>query len=196
MSRLATARLRPGLAAACLSLMSLVLATGCQTTMKSEVKGKQRPKTVRCSLGEMKQVENGGFTIQQKCLFEDDLTVGDGSGEITLWSFDLSEEKALDECFPDYALLELDLQPTGDTLDERLAVENQWELGLEQIQSLEPGELATVEIDMMMRNGRPSPYTPSVIRSLLLEEPRGHLPMTYELNAIVSYAKLEIGCRK
>jgi hypothetical protein len=177
-------------------LAAILFAAGCQTTMKSEVKGSKSPKTVRCSLGEVRQIENGGFTIQQKCLFEDNLTVGNGRGEMTVWSFDLSEESALDECFPDYALLELHLEPTQDTLDETLRVEGQWELGLEQIQSLEPGELGKIEIDMMMRNGRPSPYTPAVIRSLLLEEPRGLLPMVYELDAIVSYAKLEIGCRK
>ena len=54
--------------------------------------------------------------------------------------------------------------------------------------------LASGEIDMLSRTGRPSPYTPSVLRSLLLEEPRGRLPMVYELNAIVSHAKLTIAC--
>ena len=175
------------------ALTTLTLA-GCQTSMKSEVKGSRKPDIISCSLGERVEVANGGFTILQKCVFPENLIVGDGRGEATLWDFDFSQDKHLDSCIVQAATLELRLRPTRDTLDESLRVRGKWALGLVELQNIGPGADHAIEIDMLSRNGRPSPYTPSVLRSLLLEEPRGRLPMVYELNAIVSHAKLTIAC--
>ena len=72
-----------------------------------------------------------------------------------------------------------------ELLTEELRVEGRWALGLEAIQSMEIGKEQNIFIDIMLRNGRPSPYTPSEIRTLLLEKHSGVLPMVYELNALV-----------
>ena len=74
------------------ALTTLTLA-GCQTSMQSEVKGSRKPNTISCSLGERVEVANGGFTILQKCVFPENLIVGDGRGEATLWDFDFSQDK-------------------------------------------------------------------------------------------------------
>jgi hypothetical protein len=180
--------------AATIAVSALLASIGCSTTMKSEVKGSRSPKTVSCSLGERAEVENGGFTILQKCVFSENLIVGDGRSEATVWSFDFSEDKHLDGCIIQAAMLELRLEPMTETLDEELRVQGKWDLGLVQLQNIGPGAVHTIEIDVLSRNGGRSPYTPRVLRSLILEEPYGQLPMVYELNAIVSQAKLTIGC--
>ena len=163
--------------------------------MEAEVKGSAKPKTVPCSLGERVEIENGGFTIVQKCVFGSNLTVGDGRSESTLWEFDFSQDKHLDECIVGTATLEMRLRPMTDTLDETLRVEGKWDLGLVQLQNIGPGSEHTIQIDMLSRNGGPSPYTWRVLGALIEEGPRGRLPMVYELNAIVSHAKLTIVCR-
>lgn len=177
--------------------LGLLLATtvGCRTTLSSELSGARRPATLRCELGERAELRNGDFTIVQNCTHLENRVVGDGIAEATTWSFDLSDEDVA-SCYPESAVLELELRPvTGDLLGETLRVPGRWAMGLEAIQSLEPGRRQKVAFDMMLRNGRPSPYTPSEIRALLLDDPPGRLPMVYELNAIVSSARLTIRCR-
>jgi hypothetical protein len=180
-----------------IALLSLV-AVSCSSPITSEVKGSKSPPTRTCELGERVEVENGGFRIVQKCVSEGNLIVGDGRGEVTTWEFHFSDEDDIDlfrdGCWVRSAILEIQLEPTGNTIDDSLRVRGKWELGLEEIQSLEPGSVQKVEIDLMERGGRPSPYTPPVIRSLILEEPEARLQMLYEFDAIVSWAKLTIDC--
>ncbi len=177
-----------------IAVFSLV-AVSCSSTITSEVKGSKSPRTRACELGERVEVENGGFHIVQKCISEENLTVGDGRGEVTTWEFHFSDiDRLRDGCYVQSAILEMQLEPTGNTIDDSLRVRGKWELGLEQIQSLEPGSVQKVEIDLMERGGRPSPYTPPVIRSLILEEPESRVQMLYEFDAIVSWAKLTIDC--
>ena len=184
-------------AAMMIAALALV-GVSCRSPITSEVKGSKSPRTRTCELGERVEVENGGFRIVQKCISEGNLTVGDGRGEVTTWVFELSNDKDLDRlrdgCYVRSAIIELQLEPTGETLDDSLRVRGKWELGLEQIQSLEAGSAQRVEIDMMERGGRPSPYTPRVIRSLILEEPSTGIQMIYEYDAIISWAKLTIDC--
>jgi len=178
----------------CLGL-ALVVATGaCQTTLSSQLRGSAEPATVACTPGERVELRNGDFTIVQSCTSPVNLVVGDGIAEATTWSFAFPEEDAAD-CYPESAILEMELRPTGDLLGESLRVPGRWALGLEEIQSLEPGRKQAMTVDMMLRNGRPSPYTPGEIHDLIVQDPPGRLPMVYELNALVSRARLTIRCR-
>lgn len=177
-----------------LALLVGIPSTGCQTTLSARASGSKHPRTLRCEPGEYAELPNGDFTIVQNCTSADNLVVGDGIAEATRWSFDLSDQD-VESCFPESARIEMQLRPTGDLLGERLRVQGRWAMGLEAIQSLEPGRTQELVVDMMLRNGRPSPYTPSEIRSLLLADPAGQLPMLYELNALVSEAELTIRCR-
>jgi hypothetical protein len=169
-------------------------AAGCQTTLTSVVKGSKNPPKERCEEGRVTRVENGGFTIAQECLFSDNTVVGDGLEEVTLWEFDFTGEEDHASCYPESAIIDLTLRPEGNVLGESLRVEGKWELGLEEIQSLSEGTDQETSIDMMLRNGRPSPYTSSEIQKLLNEEPKGRIPMVYEANAVVSHARLQIRC--
>jgi hypothetical protein len=179
-----------------LTLAALVICvTGCQTVLSSKVKGSKKPRTETCTPGVRAEVQNGDFTIIQKCVSADNLIVGDGISEMTVWEFEVSE-KDLAECYPETAYIDMKLRPTGHLMGEALRVQGRWAMGLEQIQSLEVGVEQPIQIDMMTRNGRPSPYTPGEVRRLLLEDPTASLPMLYELNAIVYYAELTIHCRK
>jgi hypothetical protein len=176
-------------------MLALVSATGCSTTLSAKAKGSKKPKTQTCTLGERVEVENGDFTIVQSCVDTENLVVGDGVAESTTWVFDLHDQDVA-ECFPEWATIEMRLRPTGDLMGEELRVQQRWAMGLEAIQSLDVGTEQALEVDMMIRNGRPSPYTPSEIRHLILDQYGGTLPMVYELNALVSYAELTIDCRR
>ena len=90
--------------------------------------------------------------------------------------------------------IELELLRTRSAPDS-LSVRGRWQLGLEEIQNIEPGSVETVQINVLQRAGGPSPYTPQVVRNLILDEPVGHLPMQYEFDGRVSYAKLWLVCR-
>ncbi|MGH0037893.1 MAG: hypothetical protein ACQGVK_22920 [Myxococcota bacterium] len=174
----------------------LAAALGCQTTLTSTVKGSKTPPTVHCADGQTLEVSNGGFTIAQECLFQENGVAGDGFAEVTFWEFDVSRSEDFADCYPESALIELHLRPQGDVLQESLRVEGKWDLGLEEIQSLEVGVDQQTTIDMMVRGGRPSPYTPGEIQALLMAEPQGRLPMVYEQNAVIHFARLEIRCVK
>jgi hypothetical protein len=169
-------------------------AAGCQTTISSTVKGSKTPTTAICEPGQPNRIANGGFTIAQDCVFSENTVIGDGRDEVTLWEFDFSDEEDYAGCFPETAVMELRLRPEGNLLNETLRVEGKWELGLEEIQSLEVGIDQSTTIDMMLRNGRPSPYTPWEIQKLLTGKPAGRIPMVYEQNAVLSYARLDIRC--
>ena len=178
----------------------LIAPTGvaCKTTMTSVVKGSRSPRTIECELGQAVQTENGGFTIFQKCVSLDNLIVGDGRSEVTEWDFDLSRSKYIEEleerCPIESVWIELELLRTRSAPDS-LSVRGRWQLGLEEIQNVEPGSVETVQITVLQRAGGPSPYTPQVVRNLILDEPVGHLPMQYEFDGRVSYAKLWLVCR-
>jgi hypothetical protein len=178
----------------------LIAPTGiaCKTTMTSVVKGSRSPRTIECGIGEAVQIENGGFTIYQKCVSTENLIVGDGRSEVTEWDFDLSRSKYIEEleagCPIESVWIELELLRTRSAPDS-LSVRGSWQLGLEEIQNVEPGSVETVQINVLQRAGRPSPYTPQVVRNLILAEPVGHLPMQYEFDGRVSYAKLWVVCR-
>ncbi len=178
-------------------LAGIAMATslGCSTNLSATAKGSRTPDTAACTPGERVEVTNGDFTIVQTCLNSDNLLVGDGILETTLWRFDFQGQD-VGSCFPESAILEIHLRPTGNLIGERLRVQDQWAMGLEEIQSLDVGKEQTLIVDMMLRNGRPSPYTPSEIRRLILEAQEHRLPMVYELNALVSYAELTIHCRR
>ncbi len=178
-----------------IAVLSL-LTVSCSSPITSEVRGSKSPRPQACGLGERVEIENGGFRIVQKCVAEGNLIVGDGRGEVTTWEFHFSDDidRFRDGCRVRSAILDLELEPTGDTIDDSLRVRGKWELGLEQIRSLKPGSVQKVEINLMERAGRPSPYTPLVIRSLILEEPEARVQMLYEFDAIVSRAKLTIDC--
>ena len=175
---------------------TLLLATpllACQTILSASVKGSRKPTTETCSPGQRVELQNGDFTITQSCLDPDNQVVGDGIAEETTWEFDLSEEDVA-ACYPETAMIEMQIRPNGRLLDERLRVRDRWAMGLEAIQSLEPGEEQTLRFDMMLRNGRPSPYGPGTIRDLLVDG-GGKLPMHYELNALISSAEITLACR-
>ena len=174
---------------------AICMSAGCSTTLSAKATGSRTPDTAPCTPGERVEIANGDFTIVQTCLNSDNLVVGDGILESTLWSFDFHGQD-VGSCLPESAIVEMRLRPTGHLIGERLRVEDQWAMGLEEIQSLEVGKEQTLVVDMMIRNGRPSPYTPSEIRRLILDAPGHRLPMVYELNALVSHAELEIRCRR
>ncbi len=182
-------------------LAAVVIApvgVACKTTMTSVVKGSRNPRTIECSIGEAARTGNGGFTILQKCLSTDNLTVGNGRGEVTQWDFDLSRSKYIEEleagCSIEYVWIDLELERTRSSPDS-LSVRGKWQLGLEEIRSVEPGSVEAVRINVLQRAGGRSPYTPQVVRELILQEPVGLLPMQYEFDARVSYAKLTLVCR-
>jgi hypothetical protein len=182
------------LALSCVLALAFV-SIGCRTTLEAKATGSRAPKTRDCSQGQRIDIQNGDFTIVQSCLSRENLVVGDGISEETHWVFDLHDED-IGSCYPETASIEMRLRPTGHLMTEELRVEGSFAMGLEAIQSMNVGEEQKLVVDMMLRNGRPSPYTPSEIRRLLLEEHGGRLPMVYELNALVSEAKLEIRCRR
>ena len=181
--------------AASLSLaLLLTLTAGCGTTLSASVRGSSRPNTEDCTPGQRVELPNGDFTIVQTCLDSTNQLAGDGIAEQTLWEFDMSDQDFA-ACYPETAVVEVELRPTGDLLDERLRVQDRWAMGLEAIQSLEVGREQTLSFDMMIRNGRPSPYSPSAIRDLLVAN-EGVLAMEYEFNALLSRAKIELACRR
>ena len=182
------------LALSCVLALAFV-SIGCRTTLEAKATGSRAPKTRDCSQGQRIDIQNGDFSIVQSCLSQENLVVGDGISEETHWVFDLHDED-IGSCYPETASIEIRLRPTGHLMTEELRVEGSFAMGLEVIQSMNVGEEQKLIVDMMLRNGRPSPYTPSEIRRLLLEEHGGRLPMVYELNALVSEAKLEIRCRR
>ncbi len=186
---------RRALAGLLLCVPTLALGLGCKTTLSTTVKGSAKPRTQSCTPGERVEIPNGDFTITQTCLDGGNRTVGDGRGEVTSWRFDLAGDDVW-SCYPESAWIDLRLRPTANLLDDELRVDGRWAMGLEEIQSLEIGREQEIQVDMMMRNGRPSPYTPSEIRRLLTEEFRGQLPMVYEANALVSWARLSIRCSR
>lgn len=169
----------------------------CGTTMTSVVKGSRSPRTEDCSIGQSRQISNGGFTIEQKCVTNENLTVGDGRGEVTRWEFDLSRSKYIEEleagCPIEAVWIDLELERTSDRPDS-LEVRGKWQLGLEEIRSVYPGSVEEVQIDVLLRAGRPSPFTRQVVREMLLTEPVGLVPMQYEFDGLVSHAKLTLVC--
>lgn len=189
---------RPSVSAAAIALLVAAAATssGCGTTLTSTVEGRSRPRTRPCEEGRPTQIANGGFSIGQDCLLSENTVVGDGIDEVTVWEFDVRHEDGYLECIPETAFIDLRLRPEADLLNETLQVEGKWELGLEEIQSLELDVEQETTIDMMTRNGRPSPYTPIEIQRLLRDEPVGRIPMVYGSNAVVSWARLRIGCAR
>ena len=174
------------------------VSVACKTTMTSVVKGSRNPRTSECSIGEAARIGNGGFTILQRCVSTDDLTVGNGRGEVTQWDFDLSRSKYIEElgagCPIEHVWIDLELERPQSSPDS-LYVRGKWQLGLEEIRSVEPGGVEAVQINVLQRAGGPSPYTRQVVRELILQEPVGFLPMQYEFDARVSYAKLTLVCR-
>ncbi len=182
-------------------LAAVVIApvgVACKTTMTSVVKGSRNPRTSECSLGEATRVENGGFTILQKCVSLDNLTVGDGVAEVTEWNFDLSRSKYIEElesgCPIESVWIDLELERARPSYDS-LSVRGKWQLGLEEIQNAEPGSVEPIQINVLQRAGGPSPYTPQVVRELILDDPVGLQPMHYEFDGRVSYARLTLVCR-
>lgn len=175
-----------------------VIGLGCSHTMSVTVKGSKNPKTKTCTLGDRVELENGDFRIVQKCVTEENLVVGDGKLEMTEWDFAIDDgfaDALRDDCVIRSAWVEMDVHPTANPFDESLAVRDKWEFGLEEIRSLDPkGGWQKVEIDMMYRPGGRSPYTPQVLRELMLEGPWNRLRIEYGYDAIISRARLDLKC--
>jgi len=181
-----------------LALLGLFLF-GCGHSMSATVKGSKKPKQKTCTLGERVEIDNGGFRIVQKCVSEENLTVGDGRMEMTEWDFPIEDSFAdalREDCIIRSAWVEMELRPTKNPFDESLAVRNRWEFGLEEIRSLDPDSgWQKVEIDMMRRPGGRSPYTPQTLRELMLEGPWSRLRIEYGYDAQISWAKIDLSCK-
>ena len=180
-----------------LTLLSAA-SLACGHSMTATARGAKTPRLKTCTLGDRVEVANGDFRIIQKCVSEENLTVGDGRMEMTTWDFPIEESFAdalRDDCIIRSAEVELELRPTRNPFGESLAVRDKWEFGLEEIRSLEPdGSWQTVQIDMMQRPGGPSPYTPQALRELILQGPWSRLRMEYGYDASISYARIDLRC--
>jgi hypothetical protein len=167
--------------------------------MTAVVKGSKKPTVKACTLGDRVEVDNGGFRIVQKCVSDDNLEIGDGRMEMTEWDFAIDESFAdalREDCIIRSAWVEMEMRPTKNPFDESLAVRDKWEFGLEEVRSLDPeGGWQKVEIDMMERPGGRSPYTPQVLRELMLLGPWNRLRIEYGYDALISYAKLDVTCK-
>jgi hypothetical protein len=184
--------------ASALMVLACCLAA-CGHSMSVTVKGSREPKTQTCTLGERGEVQNGGFRIVQKCITEENLTVGDGRMEMTEWDFAIEDgfaDAVRDNCIILVADVEMEVNPTANPFNESLAVKGKWEFGLEEIRSLDPDAgWQTVSIDMMERPGERSPYTPQALRELILQGPWSRLSIEYGYSARISRATLDLYCK-
>ena len=184
---------------ATIPLLMATLLVACGHSMSVTVKGSKEPATKTCTLGERGEVENGGFRIVQKCVSEKNLIVGDGRMEMTEWDFAIEDgfaDALREDCIILEAFVEMEILPKDNPFDESLAVENKWEFGLEEIRSLDPDfGWQTVEIDMMYRPQGVSPYTPQVLREIILQGPWSRIPIEYGYEAVIAEATLDLHCK-
>jgi len=130
-------------------------------------------------------ITNGGFIVTNCCPGR---PTGDGKDEFTLWSFDFNREPALEYFLPaselSSALLSLTLTPGSSLVDSD-------SVRIEPLQGVRPAILRTlplgvttnIEVELL------DYYAAADVLNLLRAQ-NGTLPMTYQEDAVVSFAQL------
>lgn len=132
-------------------------------------------------------VMNGDFLITGAATAR---TVGDGVDEFTTWSFDFTDDSSFSE-FLMYdtlssAFLTLTLRPMDRLITtDSLSIEGLTGI-TEPIQSLPVGVTTTVLVELL------DSYSSDSILDILLTDEVGYIPMYYQDDSILSYAKLEL----
>lgn len=157
-------------------------------------------------------VQNGNFTISPQCCAPVGPTTGDGINEHTIWTFDFCP--ATFEGPLTSALLTLTLTPgTGISSDSVRVIDPPGALGI--INPSGPGGVAapglqtlyndvggpptrTIQVDLLSSSPDPVHGTvdPGALRTLF-DANAGEIPMYYQDDAVISFAKLELepaGC--